>query len=89
VTVIIRPDEGQSARDLIVAVAEILGERVRFGDGGVVLTEVQAHTYLSALLETTDTTGEAPAPSPRKATKAAPAKKTAARARRTARGTGE
>lgn len=79
--VIIQPGPGQSLKDLLVDVKEIVDGPVRSGFGGVVLTSVQAHTYLTALHDAPG--GYTPPPAkPRPAKKAAPAKKTAAAARR-------
>lgn len=79
--VIIRPDPGQSIRDLLAEVTDVVDGPVRVGFGGVVLTSVQAHTYLVGLHDSPDGYTPPP-PKPRPAKKAAPAKKTAAAARR-------
>lgn len=79
--VIIRPEQGQSIRDLLADVTDVVDGPVRTGFGGVVLTSVQAHTYLAALHDS-PRGYTPPAPKPRPAKKAAPAKKTAAAARR-------
>lgn len=90
-TVIIRPDGDQNARDLLQAVEQATGESATWGFGGVPLSDDQAHAYLSHKLgKTAEQTGDADETPARRAPakKATPAKKTTAARGRTARGTG-
>lgn len=79
--VIIQPGQGQSLRDLLTDVKDVVDGPVRTGFGGVVLSSVQAHTYLVALHDS-PAGYSPPTAKPRPAKKAAAAKKTTAAAAR-------